>query len=335
MTRPGERIRVLALRLFEQTTMERLIEPAIADLQHEHDVAIRDGAAWRRRWIRVTGYVAVWKVFVIAATEHGLSEGSAADRRAVGRTIVFSLAAMIAPTALFVGLPLNVFRFSGHRGTSWLVLYLLPQALAVSVPIGIPFGILLALRKRELSTRVQWTVAALGVICCAATLINVAWLMPAGNQAFRLQTFRQLNLIPEGQISRGPNELTLGELASKDASKLVWGMTSRQVTYHLHFRFALAFAPLALDLFSLGVTRASRRRRGAVVMGLAALTTAFGYYVFLYYSRRTVLYGNWMSPVFAAWAPDLAFLGIALLLVLRRRQPGTAESRVTGSQRSG
>ena len=331
MTRPGERIRVLALRLFEQKTMERLIEPAIADLQHEHDVAIRDGAAWRRRWVRVTGYVAVWKVFVIAATEHGPGEGSAADRRAVGRTIVFSLAAMIAPTALFVGLPLNVFRFSGHRVTSWLVLYLLPQALAVSVLIGLPFGILLALRNRKLSTRVQWTVAALGVICGAAALINVAWLMPAGNQAFRLQTFRQLNSTPEGQILRGANELTLGELASKDASKLVPGVTSKQVAYYLHYRLALAFAPLALDLFSLGATRATRRRRGAITMGLIALTAVFGYYVFQDYSRRMGLFGDWMSPVFAAWAPDLAFLAMALLLFLRPADTRTAEVSVTTS----
>ncbi len=333
MTRPGERLRRLGSRLFDRTTMERLINPAIADLQHEYDAAIRDRAAWRRRWIRVTGYVAVWKVFVIAATEHGLGlgEGSTADNRAVGRTIVFSLAAMVAPTALFVGLPLNVFRFSGHRVTSWLVLYLLPQALAVSVPIGLPFGILLALRNRKVSTRVQWTLAGLGFVCCAAALINVAWLMPAGNQAFRLQTFRQLNSTPEGQILRGANELTLGELASKNPSKLVWGMTSRQAAYHLHFRFALAFAPLALGLFSLGATRATRRRHGAVTMGLIALTAAFGYYVFQYYSRRMGLFGGWMSPVFAAWAPDLAFLAIALLLFLRPADTGTTEVSVTTS----
>src|SRR6185295_13556490 len=62
MTRPGTRLRSLAARLFDTSTMERLIDPAIADLQHEHEDAIRRGLVWRGRWIRLAGYAAFWKV---------------------------------------------------------------------------------------------------------------------------------------------------------------------------------------------------------------------------------------------------------------------------------
>jgi hypothetical protein len=43
MTPPGARLRALASHLVDPSTMERLIDPAIADLQHEHDEAVVHG----------------------------------------------------------------------------------------------------------------------------------------------------------------------------------------------------------------------------------------------------------------------------------------------------
>jgi lipopolysaccharide export LptBFGC system permease protein LptF len=47
--------------------MERLIDPAIADLQSEHAQAARAGRTWRGRWIRVAGTLAFWKVMGLHA----------------------------------------------------------------------------------------------------------------------------------------------------------------------------------------------------------------------------------------------------------------------------
>jgi hypothetical protein len=58
MTRPGARLRSVATRFFDPSTMERLIDPAIADLQHEHDAAIRRGLVWRGRWVHTAGCIA-------------------------------------------------------------------------------------------------------------------------------------------------------------------------------------------------------------------------------------------------------------------------------------
>ena len=50
MTPPGTRLRALAARLCAAITMERLVDPAIADLQAEYEEASRTGPGWRRRW---------------------------------------------------------------------------------------------------------------------------------------------------------------------------------------------------------------------------------------------------------------------------------------------
>src|SRR6185436_7139154 len=65
MTPPGTRLRALAARLCAPMTMERLVDPAIADLQAEYEEASRAGAAWRRRWIWMRGHVAFLTMIVV------------------------------------------------------------------------------------------------------------------------------------------------------------------------------------------------------------------------------------------------------------------------------
>jgi lipopolysaccharide export LptBFGC system permease protein LptF len=177
-----------------------------------------------------------------------------------------------------------------------LIVYLLPQAIPVGVPMGLVVGVLCGMRGRVVTTRVRRTIAALAVACSIAMLVDVAWVMPAGNQAFR-------ELMFGGRLLRGTNELTLGELASRD-------------TFQFHFRLALAFAPLVLGLFALGVSRASRGAYGSIAAGLMALAICFAYYVLLWGSRSPGPKG-W-QPAAAGWAPDLVF-GLAAVVLLRRR----------------
>ena len=185
------------------------------------------------------------------------------------------------------------------------------------------FGIVLGLRDRAPTTRVKWTITSLALGCSAAAFINVSWLTPAGNQAFR-------ELAAGQRLLRGLNELTLGELASADPTRVMrltsGDVTTRRLAWEFHFRVALACAPLALGLFSLGVTAARRRNYGQDAMGLAALTAAFGYYVLLFGSRQAVIDLNWVLPVVAAWVPNLVFLTLTLLLTRRPLATRTQES---------
>jgi predicted permease len=65
MTPPGTRLRALAARLCTTITMERLVDPAIADLQAEYEEASRTGPGWRRRWIWMRGHIAFFAMIVV------------------------------------------------------------------------------------------------------------------------------------------------------------------------------------------------------------------------------------------------------------------------------
>ena len=83
MTRPGDRLRALASRLFSPDVMDHLIDPVVADLQAEYGLAVRDGRTWRRRRVLVAGYVAFVKVFGLCGWNRVAASvrGHAADDR--------------------------------------------------------------------------------------------------------------------------------------------------------------------------------------------------------------------------------------------------------------
>src|SRR5206468_3086669 len=72
MTLPGTRLRALAARIFGQHTMDRLIDPIVADLQTEYADATRRGRVWRSRWIRLAGCVAFLKAASLYACQNSL-----------------------------------------------------------------------------------------------------------------------------------------------------------------------------------------------------------------------------------------------------------------------
>jgi Lipopolysaccharide export system permease LptF/LptG len=315
MTEPGARLRSLAARHFDARIMERLIDPVIADLQHEHTTAIRRGRIWRSRKIRFTGYYAALKVIAITTVRHASRGRTATDRRALSRTIAFSLVGVIVLTAVLVWPALSTNPRFGAHTSSWLILYLLPQAIALALPFGLMFGILLGLRDRPTTAHVQRMIAVLAIACAIVAFVNDAWLFPAANQAFR-------ELYAGRPIPRGSNELSLGVLASKAALHLFsGGLRQRLVEFEVHNRVALAFSPFALALFSLGVIAAKRRNRGPITMASAALALSFAYFWMLSWSRAGVR-GEWLPPEVAAWGPDFVFLAIGLLLF--RRRPSSA-----------
>ena len=65
MTRPGTWLRVLAARLLDASTVDLLVDPAIADMQAEYEEASRMGPAWRKHRIRLRGYLSFWTMIVL------------------------------------------------------------------------------------------------------------------------------------------------------------------------------------------------------------------------------------------------------------------------------
>jgi hypothetical protein len=66
MTRPGFRLCAFAARVCSARTMERWIDPLIADLHSEHAEMQRRGSLWRARSVRVVSLVAFGKVLALA-----------------------------------------------------------------------------------------------------------------------------------------------------------------------------------------------------------------------------------------------------------------------------
>ena len=198
MRRPGDRLRAFAARACSADTMARLIDPVIADLQVEYSQALRQGRTWRSRWVRLAGYVAFAKVFVIC-------EWSAVeDTRPLIRIVGFSLAAIALATAVLVAIPyFNQFAYA----PSPAIMLLFPQALAVSIPVGLMIGVAIGLLGQSLSVRLATVVGAIALAC--SMLRCECWMAGLADQAFRTAAMsRTIGQPPP----RGQNELTLAEL---------------------------------------------------------------------------------------------------------------------------
>ena len=76
-------------------------------------------------------------------------------------------------------------KVSPEARTSLLVAYLIPAALASSVPVGILLGTTFALSARALSHRLLGTVLLVAIVVSAVAFVNLGWVVPAANQSYR------------------------------------------------------------------------------------------------------------------------------------------------------
>jgi lipopolysaccharide export LptBFGC system permease protein LptF len=187
-----------------------------------------------------------------------------------------------------------------------MLVYLFPQALAIAVPVGFTLGTLLGLRGRVVSRRSTGTVLACAILCSVACLAMVVWILPVANHEFRQLVFGQERL-----VSKGINELTLGELGQQIESDRRSGLPVGRLLFTYHMRFALSCATLVLALFALSVTRHLVARW---TVALAAFGTCFGYYAMLWTARAAALQED--LPAFAAaWLPNVVFAVVSAVLL--------------------
>ena len=117
MTRPGFRLLALARRVVDPRTMTRLIEPTVADLQHEYLEAARQRSPWPRRRALARGYASVARLAGPLAWSciRRFSTGFVTeDAHVIGRLVAFTLAAVAILTAMLVAPPLLENRAPNH-----------------------------------------------------------------------------------------------------------------------------------------------------------------------------------------------------------------------------
>ena len=212
----------------------------------------------------------------------------------------------------------------GRPDSAELALYLIPQALPISIPVGLTFGILWGPGPAIASSRSRILIRSLATLASIASFIMLAWVAPTANQSSRVS-------MSGHPLQKGMNELTLGELHERLGSKagertpLAAPVDLRDLALNYHDRWALAGAPLVLALFALALMRRGQRSR--VVPLLAGCFAMWGCYVLMYSARRLGL-DDTLSAFAAAWTPNVALLtvSVAVILLGSRRSNGPAHA---------
>ena len=297
MKKPGDRLRGWAATWCAPETMERLIDPIVADLQSEWGPA-----GGRQRWtVLGHGYLAFWKALAL----HGITRmahPSSSEPAGAGRVLTFSLVAFFLMTALMVAPPMASFTpFGGAWARIQLMLLLVPQALPISIPNGICIGIVCAMRGRRASARHLAAVLAIAAVATIVVWTMLEWGIPAGNQEFRETIATHLNGGQHVDLEPGLNELGLSRLARRTDARAIRA-------YQLFWAICLATPPFAV--FALGIAALVRRFVAALALGVA--TTA-AYWLFLNAVDEPFRAGMVLALVI--WVPNVTFLALGALML--------------------
>lgn len=282
----GRMLRAFASRLFDTRMMERVIDPAIADLQRERSLGSYAGA------LKVFAFCAVQEVTMSAP------DWSSEDRRAMARMLV---AGGIITLLATMALEQPFIPYLWRRGyDARIPLYLAPQGLPLALAIGVTLGVLFAVDGRETSRRVTGWLLVSAFVASLVSFVDLAWITPAGNQAFRVAASGN------PAVARGMPEMTLGEL---------WQMSSSDATFTFHMRIALAFLPLLLAWVMLSIVGMKRASRW--IARATPLVAIVGYYVLLFTARSLTLSES-LPAVVGAWLPDVVIAMVAAGLIAVR-----------------
>jgi Lipopolysaccharide export system permease LptF/LptG len=310
MRQPGTRLRAFAARLCCARTMERLVDPTIGDLQTEYEHAVSTGRKWESRRIWVLGHLALARAMAVHACLRAtaiLLDSRDDDHRPVRRTVLASSAIMALGTVILMLPFLDDMR--SHPHPTEIALYLVPQALPLSIPIGLTFGILWGLGRVAASYRSRTVILSLAVVASLISFTMLAWVVPMANQAFRVS-------IVGHPLAKGSRELTLGELRTALDTPTPERAAAAPLYTHVlaleyHKRWALGSAPVTLAFFAVALTY--RRQWGRIMLLLAGSFSIVGYYVVMFSAMTLRLHHT--SAFAAAWMPNITFLIVSLTIM--------------------
>jgi hypothetical protein len=171
---PGRTLHRLAAAICNATTLERVVEPAIADLQKEYRGAATKLA--RRVWILLAGYFAICKVIVICAGT--ISVGTPEERRALMRMAAWSGAMFLLTAALLSVFPMSRYDAMDANEARAVAVQALPLAIPIGIALGVAFGIP---SRPTMNLRKATVLGALGA--SAVSFVILASAVPAANHA--------------------------------------------------------------------------------------------------------------------------------------------------------
>ena len=178
--RTASRALAFASRWFDEATVRRVFEPLVADWQREWQEA--SGA--HRRSVRVRGFAA-FVCAVLVSSPRILHERTPPP---VSNRIVTRIARLAPVVAVLQTAP---FAWQADLSIAAL-LFLVPSGLAVAFPFAMLGAVDAIRRDHALPPHVErTTVAKLAVIAVLFMLVFGGFVVPAANQAFRLDMYQR------------------------------------------------------------------------------------------------------------------------------------------------
>jgi hypothetical protein len=322
MTGLTHRLRAIAARVFDSWTIERIIDPLLGDIDREHTDAVLKGYLWRGRWIIITGHLLFVKMIAICGAMgliRSLRELSLEDRLILNRTLRVSAIAITVAAALFELPGLYRWPYAWQQTHDLaLLIYSVPQALVVAIPIGLTLGILLGMRGRGVSSRSSVALMVWAAGCSLACFVALAWVVPMSNYEFRKIVFSR----DGASVGKDMNDLTLGELSQRlepyrpGTALRPEAVSESVVSYSFHMRMAFSCATFVLALLALSLSRKIVTRRMA---SLAFFGLCVSYYGMMWGGRAAAL-DDTLPAFFGAWLPNvvIGLLAIVWLSIVGR-----------------
>jgi lipopolysaccharide export system permease LptF/LptG-like protein len=299
----GTHLQRWASRICSAETMERLIDPALADLQHEFEKASGRGRTWQKRIALLRGYVAFWKLLTLYVPRLWLKrtvrELVLAERFAIVRALFAAALTMTLVSAVLIAAPVQ-YRRDGL--TPWLLVLLLPQAFPFSLPLGLLVGVISALRGRTVTSHVRRLVVMLGLTASLASVATIVWVVPEANQAYRTIIARRVVL--RGLAETPPLELRGHALALRNEGRR---NEAGQLLVAYHARWALAGAALVFAVFGLGIASLRPGRIATATIAGATLVLYVSYFDRLG-EVRSSLFSDERLSFAVVWLPNVLLM---------------------------
>jgi len=324
---PGDRLRVLAAWLCSPATVERILEPVIADLRHEHAEAIASGRKGLAAWCRLRGTAAFWQAVAAhsaRATFEPLPETQVLSngRRYGTLSLCIALSFLALCSAFVVH---NALSYPWFFATIPAALpWLLPSIALVALPMSVLLGV--ALGTRHLSPAGRPAAATLmrpaTVLSCAAGVATFALgavVTPRANQAYREIVLRSIVGRPTARLAKGDREMTLSELSRGIADAPPGKRSGYRV--ELHKKFAIPAACVLSGLLA-GVVFVRRGVHRPIAVVLWIVVTWLGWWACLRFFESWARAGDF-PPLLAAWSGNLTLVA-ALALMIRRNHRGAS-----------
>ncbi len=321
---PGRRLLRFAERTFDRATVETVIAPAIADLQHE---CAASNAGRPTLVTAARSYWAVLKTIALCLIGHVVR-----DRHLAGRALAGRIALLMAVFVTLLSIPplraeIAVAASHGMRSAVLSVLFSLPQAFVASMPAALFFALVFH-RERAVDGKGSSTPTIIAAVFICTTMVFglLMFAVPQTNQAYRVvvanAAFSRMGQ-PVPVLRRGLAEMTLPMLNHHIAHP---PSVREEALARAHRRQRFAFVALVSIVGVLGFGLAGRWRSRYATLGASLIVLVL--YVMCFSLGGDRRHGS--PSLYWPWVANGLFLLLAIALL--RWRPAATNATVPASE---